>query len=184
MSLTKEFLAERDLRIFQARKQGVSTQEIAKRFEMSVAAVNTSIERTLKKLSAEALMAYPQILQMELERLDALMAATWPLTQHRRVKLPDGSEITVEPDVKYIQEARNLIKDRIKLLGLEQTTVNVHVPDEIRHTIPSVVEVTTSTKHDPEAEAKALLEIMQKSGILPSQLAIGMGSEEIVVEDE
>ena len=178
-SLTREFIAERDYRIFQMRKAGTSVQEIARRMELSVPAVNGAIERTLSKLSKEALMAYPQVLQMELERLDALLASTWPLTQHRRVVMPDGSETVVEPDQKFIAEARGIIKDRIKLLGLETTTVNVNqAPMEIRHTIPSVAEVVDVDYHDPKEEAQRLMEIMAKAGILSKgQLAIGTGEE-------
>jgi len=124
-------------------------------------------------------MAYPHLLQMELERLDSLLSAAWPLTQHRRVTLDDGTVITADPDVKFIQEARGIIKDRIKLLGLETTTVNVHQsqPEPIRHSIPQVIETTTVDLHDPEEEARKMIEIMTKAGILPEQLAIGVGDE-------
>lgn len=181
-SLSREFLAERDFRVFGMRKAGVSIQEISKRVGISVPAVNQAIERTLKKLSSEALMAYPQILQMELERLDSLLASTWPLTQHRRVVNPDGSESITEPDVKFIQQARELIKDRIKLLGLETTNVTINQPEPIRHTIPSVVEVATISSHDPEQEARKLYAILKETGIMADQLTLGAG-EEIVVED-
>jgi AcrR family transcriptional regulator len=175
--LTKEFIAERDSRIFQMKKQGVSTQEIAKRVGVSAATVNASVSRTLQKLSAEALMAYPSILQLELERMDSLLASAWPLTQHRKVRLPDGTEIVQEPDVKFIQQAREIIKDRIKLLGLETTNVTVTngSPEPIRHTIPSVVEAVAIDAHDPETEARKLMEIMEKAGILTEPLALGAG---------
>ena len=41
--LTREFLAERDSRIFAMRKQGIPTSEIAARFGISNAAVNTAM---------------------------------------------------------------------------------------------------------------------------------------------
>lgn len=178
-SLSREFIQERDFRIFQMRKSGVSVQEIAKRVGVSTAAANQAINRTLNKLSAEALMAYPQVLQMELERMDSLLASVWPLTQHRQVKLDDGTVIITEPDVKFVQRAQELIKDRIKLLGLETTTVNINTgPEPIRHTIPAVAEATTSAVHDPESEAKALYQVMLEAGILTEQLAIGAGDGE------
>lgn len=171
--LTREFVAERDSRIFQMRKQGISIQEIAKRVGVSVPAVNKSIQRSLEKLSAEALMAYPHILQMELERLDSLLASAWPLTQHRKVRLPDGTEMTVEPDVKFIQQARDIIKDRIKLLGLETTNITVtnNTPEPIRHSIPSVPKAIEVNAHDPEAESRKLLEVLERAGIMkPGEL--------------
>lgn len=182
MSLTREFIAERDSRIFQMRKQGISIQEIARRVGITVPAVNASIQRMLAKLSGEALMAYPHLLQMELERLDALLSSAWPLTQHRMVTLDDGTKIAMDPDVKFIQEARGIIKDRIKLLGLEQTTVNIQQsqPEPIRHSIPQVIEITTVDAHDPEEEARKMIEIMRKAGILSDtdQLALGVGNDD------
>ena len=80
--LTREFLAERDLRIFQMRKTGTAVQEIARRFSISTKAVNFAIQRQLSRMNQEALMAYPEVLRMELERLDSLQQSVWPLTQH------------------------------------------------------------------------------------------------------
>ena len=57
--LSREFLAERDLRIFKMRQAGVSPQEIARRFQMTTNAVNTAIRRQLERMNREALMAYP-----------------------------------------------------------------------------------------------------------------------------
>ena len=85
--LTREFLAERDMRIFKMRQAGVSQQEIARRFNMTLAAVNAAIVRQLQKLNREALMAYPEVLRLELERLDSLQQSIWPLTQHRKLQM-------------------------------------------------------------------------------------------------
>jgi len=45
--LTREFLAERDTRIFAMRKGGMATAEIAKRFGISNGAVNAAVNRQL-----------------------------------------------------------------------------------------------------------------------------------------
>ena len=113
--LTREFLAERDVRIFGMRKAGISTSEIATRFGISSSAVNGAVNRQLQRLNREALMAYPEVLRMELERLDALQQAIWPLTQHRKVAAPDGSEMVVEPDLKAIQQVLAIMDRRSKL---------------------------------------------------------------------
>ena len=96
-TITREFLAERDVRIFKMKQAGVASQEIARRFGVSVATVGRSVNRQLEKLNSEALLAYPEVLRMELERLDQLQSAIWPMTQHRRVTLDDGTEVSVEP---------------------------------------------------------------------------------------
>lgn len=105
------------------RKGGVSAAEIAKRFGISTGAVNAAINRQLQRLNREALMAYPEVLRMELERLDALQQAIWPLTQHRKVEAPDGTEMVVEPDLKAIQQVLSIMDRRSKLLGMETAQV-------------------------------------------------------------
>jgi len=124
---TKEFLNERDLRIFKMRQAGTSVTEIARRFGVSASSVSRSIERQLQKMNREAVLAYPEVLRLELERLDNLQQAIWPLTQHRRVVADDGTEIQVEPDLKAIQQVLSIMDRRTKLLGMEQTSVNIQV---------------------------------------------------------
>lgn len=172
--LTREFLADRDLRIFKMRQAGVPNNEIARRFGMTTAAVSTAVRRQLQRMNSEALMAYPEVLRMELERLDALQQAIWPLTQHRKVRMDDGTEVTVEPDMKAVQTALSIMDRRSKLLGMEQTNINVQMDigaaeEPIRATLAG----TTNSKaiavnaFDPETEVKKLLEIMGNSGVLP-----------------
>jgi hypothetical protein len=47
--MTKEFLAERDLRIFKQRQAGLSISDIARRFGVTTAVVNKAIQRQLEK---------------------------------------------------------------------------------------------------------------------------------------
>lgn len=169
--LTREFLVERDLRIFKMRQAGIPLAEISRRFGIGVSNVSNSIKRQLNKLSQEALLAYPEVLQMELERLDALQSAIWPLTQHRKQKMDDGTEVSIEPDIKAVVTVLSIIDRRAKLLGMEQTNVNVQM--DVRDTsplravlagAPGVVQVE---KFDSEAEAKKLLMLMGDAGIMP-----------------
>jgi len=170
--LTREFLAERDVRIFKMRQAGVAVSEIARRFSLSNSTVASAIRRQLSKLSQEALMAYPEVLQMELERLDALQSAVWPLTQHRKVKMDDGTEVAIEPDIKAVSTVLSIIDRRARLLGMEQTNVNVNMDvrdssQNVRAVLAGAPGVVESEKFDPESEARKLLAIMQQSGILP-----------------
>jgi len=171
IGLTKEFLAERDVRIFKMRQAGVAVHEIARRMNMSSQSVNQAIRRQLEKLNREALMAYPEVLRMELERLDALQQALWPLTQHRKVKLDDGTEMSVEPDVKAIQQVLAIMDRRAKLLGMDQQTVNLNV-EQVDSAPRAVLAGSTQgaaavNAFNPETEAKKLLELMGASGVLP-----------------
>ena len=124
---TREFLAERDMRIFKMRQAGTSVTEIARRFGVSTSSVSRSIQRQLEKMNREAILAYPEVLRLELERLDNLQQAIWPMTQHRRVVMDDGTEVQMEPDLKAIQQVLSIMDRRTKLLGMEKTNVNVQV---------------------------------------------------------
>jgi len=172
--LTREFLADRDLRIFKMRQAGVPTNEIARRFSMTTSAVSGAVRRQLQKMNSEALMAYPEVLRMELERLDALQQSIWPLTQHRKVRMDDGTEVTVEPDMKAVQTALSIMDRRSKLLGMEQTNISVQMDvigtdEPIRATLAGNKNRALAVDaFDPETEVKKLLEIMGNSGVLPA----------------
>lgn len=173
-SLSREFLSERDLRIFKMRQAGVAINEIARRFNMSSSAVNASIRRQLDKMNREALLAYPEVLRLELERLDALQQSIWPMTQHRRITTDDGSEVSVEPDMKAIQQVLSIMDRRARLLGMEQNNVNIQMDiaggqsQPVRATLSGAAGDTVElSAFSPESEARKLLEIMGRSGVLP-----------------
>ena len=187
--MTREFLAERDARMFKMRQAGVAVGDIAKRFGISPKAVHTAMQRQLEKLNGEALMAYPDVLRMELERLDNLQAAIWPLTQHRKVKMDDGTEIQVEPDLKAIQQVLLIMDRRAKLLGMDQKNVNIQMDvnsnQTIKASLSGSIQAIAVDAFDPEKEAKQLLEIMGRSGVLPQDMIdslLGGKGQVIVVE--
>jgi hypothetical protein len=186
--LTKEFLAERDVRVFRMRQAGVAASEIAQRLGMSSKAVNAAVRRQLERLNHEALLAYPEVLRMELERLDALQQAIWPLTQHRKVKLDDGSEVTVEPDLRAVQQVLGVMDRRSRLLGMEATQLNINVDAAPqRAALAGAQQQQVSARFDPETEARTLLELMGAAGVLPSatvQELLGQPAGELsAVED-
>ena len=183
-TVTREFLAERDVRMFKMRQAGVANQEIARRFGTSIGAVGKAVNRQLEKLNAEALLAYPEVLRMELERLDQLQSAIWPMTQHRRVTLDDGTDISVEPDMKAIQQVLSIMDRRSRLLGMEQQNVSVRVatsvggPDAIRQVLAGAQALPSATANSPEEEAKKLLTLMVKSGVVSSAEVSGALGED------
>lgn len=170
-NLTREFLAERDLRIFKMRQAGVPHGEIARRFNITTKAVTNAISRQLEKLNREALLAYPEVLRMELERLDALQQAIWPMTQHRKVTQDDGTELQIEPDLKAITSVLSIMDRRAKLLGMDQQNVNVNVDIgqriPARATLAGAIPRSAAEEFSPEAEARKMLELMGKSGVMP-----------------
>ena len=172
--LSKEFLAERDSRIFGLKKSGLSNQDIAKRFNMTAAAVAAATRRQLGRLNSEAWLSYPEVLRLELERLDELQKSLWPLTQFRREVLDDGSEVMLEPDQKAVTTVLGIMDRRAKLLGMNVERTEIAISGlEGRE----VVDVTSSLvggrevevdRGDAKGEALALLELMASSGVLDS----------------
>lgn len=172
--MTREFLAERDARIFKMRQAGMSASDISKRFGVSVSVVQKAIQRQLEKLNRETLMAYPEVLRLELERLDALQSALWPMTQHRKIRTDDGTEVQVEPDMKAIQTVLSIMKQRSQLLGMEQNNLNIQMDvtqrDAIKSTIVGESEAKPLNSFNPEAEARGLLEVMGRSGVISQDM--------------
>ena len=187
--MTREFLAERDSRILKMRQAGMSVADIAKRFGVSSSVVQKAINRQLEKLNRETMLAYPEVLRMELERLDSLQSSIWPLTQHRKVRLDDGSEVQVEPDLKAIQQVLLIMDRRAKLLGMDRNNLSVQMDittqDNIKSTLVGETPAAKLETFNPEAEAKALLELMGKSGIISSNI-IGelIGPKDDIVDAE
>lgn len=192
-SLTKEFLGERDSKILKLRQAGVSLSEIGKRFNMTSRGVANRIRKVLEDLNSEALMAYPEILRMELERLDALQSAIWPMTQHRKVTADDGQEIQLEPDVKATAQVLGIMDRRARLLGMERTNISVQMESNstvnVRATLAGAEPVAEFRAGTAEAEARQLLELMGRSGALPMTTVNSiLGDSEIleaeVIEEE
>ena len=174
--LSKEFLAERDARIFGLKKSGVSNADIAKRFNMTAAAVAAATRRQLGRLNSEAWLSYPEVLRLELERLDEMQKSVWPLTQFRREVLEDGSEVMLEPDQNAVRTVLGIMDRRAKLLGMNVERTEVAISGLERS---EVVDVTSSLvggavaevdKGDAKGEALALLELMSSSGVLDSSV--------------
>ena len=188
--LSKEFLAERDARIFGLKKSGVSNADIAKRFNMTAAAVAAATRRQLGRLNSEAWLSYPEVLRLELERLDEMQKSVWPLTQFRREVLEDGSEVMLEPDQNAVRTVLGIMDRRAKLLGMNVERTEVAISGLERS---EVVDVTSSLvggavaevdAGDAKGEALALLELMSSSGVLDSSVVNNIldnvGSSEVV----
>jgi len=188
--MNRELLAERDARIFALKKAGVSGREIAKRFDMTTSAVSKAIQRQLEKLNLENRLNYVEVLRMELERLDSLQASIWPLTQNRKQSNPDGTEVTIEPDLRAVQQILSVMDRRARLLGMDRMNVNVSLTDapsiagQVKVTLAGAEKLANNTDfHSPEEDAKRLIALMTKAGILPSEELAAIASKSGVIID-
>tara|TARA_B100000470_G_scaffold63176_1_gene47972 strand:- start:809 stop:1429 length:621 start_codon:yes stop_codon:yes gene_type:complete len=179
-NLTREFIAERDLKMFRMRQAGASHAEIAKRYEVTVSAVSKGVSRILERLNRDAAVAYPEVLRLELERLDNLQSSVWPLTQFRRETIGD-EEIVVEPDMKAIQTVLGIMDRRSKLLGMDVQRVDLNVGGtaDIRHSLAGE-QLANAGVVDYRDESLKLLELMRKAGVLEAEVVEKVLSE---VED-
>lgn len=183
-SLTKEFLHERDQRIYNLRATGMSSTAIAKQFGITPQTVNSAISRRLTAINKQSDLTFVQVMLLELDRLDKLQAAQWAYTQPRRIVLDDGSEITVDPDPKAVGIVLQIMQMRTKLLGMDVQRIDVtHAPQEITHTLVGSQKVGDTT--DYEDESKAMLQLGMQAGIFDEEVVAAlMASKDEVDEAE
>jgi hypothetical protein len=187
----REFLAERDYRIFAMKKAGLGVREIAKRFDMTTIAVNKAVQRQLTKMNQEMQLDYSNVLRLELERLDALQSAIWAMTQNRKQTDTDGTELQLEPDLKAVTAVLSIMDRRTKLLGMDN--VNVNVSMDVSSGAGNVIKATLAgqdgmsapvNSFSPEEDARKLIELMTSSGVLPhgmfKELLSGSSDKEII----
>jgi hypothetical protein len=89
--------------------------------------------------------------------------------------MDDGTEVSVEPDIKAVSTVLSIIDRRAKLLGMEQTSVHVNMDvrdstQNIRAAFANAPGVKEVEKFDPESEAKKLLAVMREAGVLPENV--------------
>lgn len=192
-SLTREFLAERDLLIMQMKRAGSSETDIARRFRIGVGAVRAALSRQLTALNQQAMLAYPEVLRLELERLDALQRAAWPMTQPRQITTDDGSTIVLEPDLKAIQQVLSIMDRRAKLLGLEQASkIDVQVSGAGAAVAPELAgneHGQSVDDYNPKAEAMTLARLMLQSGAISNgelsrMLELEAPVDAVIVEED
>lgn len=168
---TREFIAERDARMYAMRLQGVSVPEIAKRFGLTQAAVKSALNRQVVQSRKNAFDTYPELLHQTLDRYDKLFSNIWPYCNLRQQTLPDGTVVVLEPDPKMVDMALRIMKEQAKLLGLEHATnINLTVDEPVKSSLAGAEKPQELSAHSPEVEARKLFEIMVKSGILPHEV--------------
>jgi hypothetical protein len=125
---------------------------------------------------------------LELERLDALQSAIWPMTQNRKVTSDDGKEVQIEPEIKAIQQVLSIMDRRTKLLGMDNVNINVQM--DVQEKQGNIIKATLANQQgmaaganqfSPEEDARKLLALMAASGVLPEGIInqLMSGSEEI-----
>lgn len=89
----------------QLRQAGASYRAIADKLGVSLGQAHSYVSEALAALAAENRDKTVELRQLELERLDRMMLAIWPLV--------------VRGDLKSMNTALKIVAQRAKLLGLE-----------------------------------------------------------------
>ncbi|WP_433426325.1 hypothetical protein ACQP1V_42650 (plasmid) [Microtetraspora malaysiensis] len=99
-------ISQRRYQAVQMRVAGVSPTVIAERLGYSgAAAVSKDIDRALQNAAKQEQMASEQLLKLEIDRLDRIMASLWPKV--------------IKSDVNACEAALKVINRRATLLGLD-----------------------------------------------------------------
>jgi hypothetical protein len=76
--------------------------------------------------------------------------------------------------MKAVQTVLSIMKQRSQLLGMEQNNVNIQMDvtqrDAIKSTIVGETEAKPLNLFNPEAEARGLLEVMGRSGVISQEM--------------
>lgn len=178
--------------MYAMRLQGVSVPDIAKRFGLTQSAVKSALQRQVVQSRRNAFDTYPELLHQHLDRYDKLFANIWPYCNLRQQTLPDGTVVVLEPDPKMVDMALRIMKEQSKLVGLEQApTINITTDEPVKSSLAGAEKAQELNVHSPETEARKLLEIMLRSGILPKDVLTAVAPEVAgelesgeVIEDE
>lgn len=185
---SREFIAARDLKIYQLRATGMSHADIAKALNISPKAVSAAISRQARRLNTQSSESFFEVLRLELDRLDKLQASVWPLAQHRQVTMADGSVVQMEPDLKAVETLLKISQDRRKLLGLDAAQkVTVDVAGEIKHNLHGAA--STEAAIDYRSETQHMIQLMVESRIINASVGEEMlkkleSGEEAIMDAE
>ena len=112
--------AERRLKAFELRKAGLSYKQIGDALGVSESMACKDVHKILRDLAEKTEGHAREYRQLELERVDALMAPLWPRARGRRVTNPDTGVVEdIPPDLKAMDRLMRLMERRAKLLGLD-----------------------------------------------------------------
>lgn len=119
--------AERHAEWLRKRKSGMTYRAIAAEAGVAPNAVWEAVTNALKEVRGEPA---EELLKLELERIDSLIETVWPVATctldpahfDDQEQFEEGSRTRLD----YIEQARKLLADRRKLLGVEGATKVQH----------------------------------------------------------
>lgn len=102
----------RRVKAFELRKAGASYRAIGAALGVSEATAHRDIHAVLKRLAKQQEGHAEEYRQLELERLDALIASVWSQARGDKKK-------NIPPDLAAMDRLMRLMQQRARLMGLE-----------------------------------------------------------------
>lgn len=187
--LPEVVVVERDARIWELRKSGLTPRQIAKALNVSESTAYRACKRTSDRIIKQLAIDHGQEILLDLHRIDNMIASFLPLTRPKKIETPDGEEVEIPPSSDAANTVLKLMTHRMKLLGLEQnagteiniTTNNIGSMPVFNTSREDKVEVEKT----PEQEARHLLEVMKEAGVIDEQeLQQLVASNAVIIDAE
>ncbi len=126
--------ADRRKQALDLRKAGKNFAEIGAVMGFSEARAHKIVTLELQRLNAERTEAAAEVLQLELQRLDALLSAVWPAAQ--------------AGDLAAVGRALDIVARRCRMLGLDAPEARKLLADPDHPICVEVVETLVRTREE------------------------------------
>jgi len=115
-----EKAAERRIKALELRKAALSYQQIGDHLNISSTQAWKDVQAALKELAKVEQGKAAEYRQLELERLDSLIAPLMVRARGRQIKDPETGQVEdIKPDYDAFDRVIRLLERRSKLLGIE-----------------------------------------------------------------
>lgn len=144
----KEAAAERRVQALELRKAGLGYHQIGEHLKVSHTQAWKDVQAALKELSKVEQGKAAEYRQLELERLDSLLAPLLIRARGRQVKDPVSGAVIQDtpPDYEAFDRVLRLLERRSKLLGIEPQPTQA----EEDRTVRIIVEHATTKQRGTE----------------------------------
>lgn len=188
--LPEVVVVERDARMWEMKKSGLSYRQIAKALQVSESTAYRGCKRVSDRIVKQLAIDHGQELILDLQRIEGMIASFLPMTRVKKIQTPDGDEVEIPPSTDAANTVLKLMAQKAKLLNLEGNAgTEINITQNNIGSMPilntAVDEHSLDVEKTPEQEAKHLLDVMREAGVIDDeQLNSLLASNAVVVDAE